>query len=57
MFSLTKSNSGCRDRPADATDELHHQYETSHCLDDAKSEHARSGLGAGAHGAAHRGHM
>ncbi|XP_065702696.1 zinc finger protein 185 isoform X6 [Patagioenas fasciata] len=43
----TEANNGFhppKDRPADATDELHHQYETSHCLDDAKSEHARSSL-------------
>ena len=55
--SLTKSNSGCRDRPADATDKLHRQYETSHYLDDAKSEPARSGPGAGTHSAARRGQM
>ncbi|XP_065499339.1 zinc finger protein 185 isoform X4 [Caloenas nicobarica] len=43
----TEANDGFyppKDRPADATDELHHQYETSRCLDDAKSEHARSSL-------------
>ncbi|XP_064884149.1 zinc finger protein 185 isoform X32 [Columba livia] len=43
----TEANNGFhppKDRPADATDELHRQYETSHCLDDAKSEHARSSL-------------
>uniref|UniRef100_A0A8B9MJH7 LIM zinc-binding domain-containing protein n=1 Tax=Accipiter nisus TaxID=211598 RepID=A0A8B9MJH7_9AVES len=33
-----------KDRPADATDKLHRQYETSHYLDDAKSEPARSSL-------------
>lgn len=44
--SLTKSNSVCRDRPADATDKLHRQYETSRYPDDAKSE-PRSGPGAG----------
>ncbi|KAK4810209.1 hypothetical protein QYF61_012378 [Mycteria americana] len=44
-FYPPNSNSGCRDRPADATDKLHRQYETSHHLDDAKSEPARSVLG------------
>ncbi|XP_074738898.1 zinc finger protein 185 isoform X5 [Strix uralensis] len=43
-FFPPESNSGCRDRPADATDKLHCQYETSHYLDDAKSEPARSSL-------------
>ncbi|KAM9274042.1 zinc finger protein 185 [Morus bassanus] len=33
-----------KDRPADATDKLHRQYETSHYLDDAESEPARSTL-------------
>ncbi|XP_069666938.1 zinc finger protein 185 isoform X8 [Haliaeetus albicilla] len=33
-----------KDRPADATDKLHRQYETSRYLDDAKSEPARSSL-------------
>lgn len=55
--SLTKSNSVCRDRPADATDKLHRQYETSRCLDDAKSEPARSGPGAGTHNAARSGRV
>ncbi|XP_063203310.1 zinc finger protein 185 isoform X2 [Chroicocephalus ridibundus] len=41
-FYSPKSDSGNRDRPADATVELHRQYETSHSLDDAKSEPARS---------------
>ncbi|XP_009472861.1 PREDICTED: zinc finger protein 185 [Nipponia nippon] len=49
------SNAGCRDRPADATDKLHRQSETSHYLDDAKPEPARSGPGAGTHSAAHSG--
>lgn len=53
--SFTRSNSVCRDRPADPTDMLHHQYETSCCLDEAKSEPARSGRGAGTHSAACRG--
>ncbi|XP_074962427.1 zinc finger protein 185 isoform X3 [Phalacrocorax aristotelis] len=44
-FYPPKSNSGCRDRPADAPDKLHRQYETSHYLDDAKPEPARSVLG------------
>ncbi|XP_059680540.1 zinc finger protein 185 [Gavia stellata] len=56
-FYPPKSNSNCRDRPADATDKLHRQYETSHYLDDAKSEPARSGPGAGTHSAAHRGQI
>ncbi|XP_026704520.1 zinc finger protein 185 isoform X3 [Athene cunicularia] len=43
-FFPPESNSVCRDRPADATDKLHCQYETSHYLDDAKSEPARSSL-------------
>ncbi|KAM9538391.1 zinc finger protein 185 [Guaruba guarouba] len=44
-FYPPKSNSGCRDIAADVTDKLlHHQYETSHHLDDAKSEPARSSL-------------
>ncbi|XP_076203615.1 zinc finger protein 185 isoform X2 [Aptenodytes patagonicus] len=43
-FYPPKSNSGCRDGPADATDKLHHQYETSRYPDDAKSEPARSSL-------------
>uniref|UniRef100_A0A8C8AWT9 LIM zinc-binding domain-containing protein n=1 Tax=Otus sunia TaxID=257818 RepID=A0A8C8AWT9_9STRI len=43
-FSPPESNSGCRGRPADATDKLHCQYENSHYLDDAKSEPARSSL-------------
>ncbi|KAM6300204.1 zinc finger protein 185 [Aegotheles albertisi] len=43
-FYPPKSNSGCGDRAADATDKLHHQYETSHYLEDAKAEPARSGL-------------
>ncbi|XP_074962434.1 zinc finger protein 185 isoform X10 [Phalacrocorax aristotelis] len=34
-----------KDRPADAPDKLHRQYETSHYLDDAKPEPARSVLG------------
>ncbi|KAM6124745.1 zinc finger protein 185 [Phoenicopterus ruber ruber] len=33
-----------KDRPADATEKLHRQDETSRCLDDAKSEPARSSL-------------
>ncbi|XP_074910299.1 zinc finger protein 185 isoform X5 [Buteo buteo] len=33
-----------KDRPTDATDKLHCQYETSRYLDDAKSEPARSSL-------------
>ncbi|XP_030353051.1 zinc finger protein 185-like isoform X3 [Strigops habroptila] len=41
-FYPPNSNSGCRDVAADATDKLHLQYETSHHLDDAKSEPARS---------------
>ncbi|XP_050757752.1 zinc finger protein 185 [Gymnogyps californianus] len=43
----TEANNGIyppKDRPADATDKLHRQYETSHYLDDAKSEPARSSL-------------
>ncbi|XP_054695901.1 zinc finger protein 185 isoform X1 [Grus americana] len=43
----TEANNGFyppKDRPADATDKLHREYETSHCLDDAKSEPARSSL-------------
>ncbi|XP_075369429.1 zinc finger protein 185 [Mycteria americana] len=43
----TEANNGFyppKDRPADATDKLHRQYETSHHLDDAKSEPARSSL-------------
>ncbi|KAM6252117.1 zinc finger protein 185 isoform 4-T10 [Spheniscus humboldti] len=44
-FYPPKSNSGCRDGPADATDKLHRQYETSRYPDDAKSEPARSVLG------------
>ncbi|XP_066861306.1 zinc finger protein 185 isoform X3 [Anser cygnoides] len=51
-FYPPKSNPGCRDRPAGATDSLQHRYETSPCLDDAKPEPAGSGPGAGAHGAA-----
>ncbi|XP_009581797.1 PREDICTED: zinc finger protein 185-like [Fulmarus glacialis] len=51
-FYPPKSNSGCRDRPADAGDKLHHQYKTSHYLDDAKCEPARSVPGAGTHNAA-----
>ncbi|KAM6381751.1 zinc finger protein 185 [Pluvialis apricaria] len=43
-FYPPKSNSGSRDRPADATEKLHHQYETSQYLDDAKSEPARSSV-------------
>ncbi|KAM6252119.1 zinc finger protein 185 isoform 6-T12 [Spheniscus humboldti] len=43
-FYPPKSNSGCRDGPADATDKLHRQYETSRYPDDAKSEPARSSL-------------
>ncbi|KAM6057123.1 zinc finger protein 185 [Theristicus caerulescens] len=43
-FYPPKSSSGCRDRPADATDKLHRQSETSHYLDDAKPEPARSSL-------------
>ncbi|XP_065545788.1 zinc finger protein 185 isoform X2 [Lathamus discolor] len=43
-FYPPKSNSGCRDIAADATDKLHHPYETSDHLDDAKSEPARSSL-------------
>ncbi|KAM9269878.1 zinc finger protein 185 [Cariama cristata] len=43
----TEADSGFyppKDKPTDATDKLHCQYETSHCLDDAKSEPARSAL-------------
>ncbi|XP_062496403.1 zinc finger protein 185 [Pezoporus occidentalis] len=43
-FYPPKSNSGCRDIAADATDKLHHAYETSDHLDDAESEPARSNL-------------
>nr|XP_009937214.1 PREDICTED: zinc finger protein 185 [Opisthocomus hoazin] len=56
-FHPPMSNSGCRDSPADAADKLHRQYETSHYLDDAKSEAARSGPGAGTHSAARRGQI
>nr|XP_009490831.1 PREDICTED: zinc finger protein 185 [Pelecanus crispus] len=56
-FYPPKSSSGCRDRPADATDKLHPQYETSRCLDDAKPQPARSGPGVGTHSAARRGQM
>ncbi|XP_035752054.1 zinc finger protein 185 [Egretta garzetta] len=45
----TEANNGYyppKDRPADPTDMLHHQYETSCCLDEAKSEPARSSLQA-----------
>ncbi|XP_040428052.1 zinc finger protein 185 isoform X2 [Cygnus olor] len=51
-FYPPKSDPGCRDRPAGATDSLQRHYETSPCLDDAKPEPAGSGPGAGAHGAA-----
>ncbi|XP_068265706.1 zinc finger protein 185 [Nyctibius grandis] len=56
-FYPPKSDSGCKDRPADATDMLHRQYETSHYLDDAKPEPTRSGPGAGTHSAASRGQV
>ncbi|XP_010082006.1 PREDICTED: zinc finger protein 185-like [Pterocles gutturalis] len=51
-FYPPKSNSGCRDRPADATEKLHRQYEPSPYLDGAQSGPARSGPGAGTHRAA-----
>lgn len=57
LSSLARSNSGCRDIAADATDKLRHQYETSHRLGDAKSEPARSAPTTGTHSAAHRGKM
>ncbi|XP_010143981.1 PREDICTED: zinc finger protein 185 [Buceros rhinoceros silvestris] len=43
-FDPPKSSSGCRDRPADATEQLHRQYEPSHYLEDAKAEPARTSL-------------
>ncbi|XP_068813570.1 zinc finger protein 185 isoform X27 [Struthio camelus] len=43
-FYQPKSNSGCRDKTADATAKLRCQYEMSQYLDDAKSEPARSAL-------------
>ncbi|KAM6061461.1 zinc finger protein 185 isoform 2-T2 [Chlamydotis macqueenii] len=43
-FYSPKSSSGCRDRAADAADQLHCQYEPFHHLGDAKSEAARSSL-------------
>ncbi|XP_010223379.1 PREDICTED: zinc finger protein 185 [Tinamus guttatus] len=51
-FYLPKPSSGCGDKIADATAELHCQYETSPYLDDAKPESARSGTDAGVCGAA-----
>ncbi|XP_009879122.1 PREDICTED: zinc finger protein 185 [Charadrius vociferus] len=51
-FYPPKSNAGSRDRPADATDKLHRQHETSRYLRDAESQPARSGPGAGTHSAA-----
>ncbi|XP_027639387.1 zinc finger protein 185 isoform X1 [Falco peregrinus] len=43
----TEANNGFyppKDIPADATEKLHHRYETSHYLDDAEPEPARSSL-------------
>uniref|UniRef100_A0A803YRW7 Zinc finger protein 185 with LIM domain n=1 Tax=Meleagris gallopavo TaxID=9103 RepID=A0A803YRW7_MELGA len=50
-FYLPKSDSGYRDRSADAVDKLHQQYEASPYTDDAKSEPARSEPDAGTHSA------
>lgn len=49
---LTRSDSGYRDRSADAVDKLHQQYEASPYKDDAKPEPARSEPDAGTHSAA-----
>ncbi|XP_021261369.1 zinc finger protein 185 isoform X3 [Numida meleagris] len=49
---LPKSDSGYGDRSADAVDKLHQQYEASPCLDDPKSEPARSEPDADTHSAA-----
>ncbi|OXB58692.1 hypothetical protein ASZ78_016864, partial [Callipepla squamata] len=51
-FYLPKSNSGYRDRSADAVDKPHQQYESSPHLDDAKSEPSRSEPDSGTHSAA-----
>lgn len=48
---LPRSDSGYRDRSADAVDKLHQQYEASPYTDDAKSEPARSEPDAGTHSA------
>nr|XP_009688646.1 PREDICTED: zinc finger protein 185 isoform X3 [Struthio camelus australis] len=44
FYQPNRSNSGCRDKTADATAKLRCQYEMSQYLDDAKSEPARSAL-------------
>ncbi|XP_048815624.1 zinc finger protein 185-like isoform X4 [Lagopus muta] len=51
-FYQPKSDSGYRDRSADAVDKLHQQYEASPYKDDAKPEPARSEPDAGTHSAA-----
>ncbi|XP_072192872.1 zinc finger protein 185 isoform X4 [Excalfactoria chinensis] len=51
-FYLPRSDSGYRDRSADAVDKLQQQYKASPYMDDAKSEPARSEPGAGTHSAA-----
>ncbi|XP_052529634.1 zinc finger protein 185 isoform X4 [Tympanuchus pallidicinctus] len=51
-FYQPKSDSGYRDRSADAVDKLHQQYEASPYTDDAKPEPARSEPDAGTHSAA-----
>ncbi|XP_042681414.1 zinc finger protein 185-like [Centrocercus urophasianus] len=51
-FYQAKSDSGYRDRSADAVDKLHQQYEASPYTDDTKPEPARSEPDAGTHSAA-----
>ncbi|XP_032300437.1 zinc finger protein 185 isoform X17 [Coturnix japonica] len=51
-FYRPRSDSGYRDRSADAVDKLQQRYEASPYTDDAKSEPARSEPGAGIHSAA-----